>query len=82
MSIAEDREEFNNTGLRGLLQRLAKTGQPTYVLELDGGHRGQVIDAKPHLGGGAYIFSERGSPPLRYANLVEGETPTEYRLFV
>ncbi|MGH6646198.1 hypothetical protein [Aquabacterium sp.] len=82
MSIAEDREEFNNTGLRGLLQQLTKIGEPTYVLELEGGHLGQVIDAKPPLGGGAYIFIKRGSPPLRYANLVEGETPSEYRLFV
>jgi len=74
MGIIEDREEFNNTGPRGLLKRIMKEKDEAYIQILDGGWRGNEVPEKPKPGSGPYLHYRRGYPVLEYSNQSPSDT--------
>lgn len=78
MSAKDDQEDFDYSGLRGLVRRLRKTGLISYVLETEGGWRGHVVDTKPPLGTAPFLCIEPGCPVLRYENRDVNEKPTQF----
>jgi hypothetical protein len=82
MGIAEDRIELNNLGIRGMVQKLLRDKQTTYVLELQGGWRGEIVGTKPLLGTGSFLYVRPGFPVLCYQNVTLKEQPTEFRVDV
>ena len=68
MGFQEDREDFNNTGIRGLLKTLMREGDEGFIRELPGGWRGEIVTGRPPPGSGPYLHYRRGFPVLRYSN--------------
>ena len=68
MSSREDREEFNQSGLRGLLRRLMKEKDEAFVRILDGGWGGEEVSARPTPGTGAYLHYRKGYSVIQYSN--------------
>lgn len=68
MSIKEDRNEFNITGLRGLLRRTMATSSEAFIKIVDGGHRGTVLTTRPARGSGPYLHYKSGEGVFEYRN--------------
>ena len=83
MTIEEDREEFNGTGLRGMLQDLMKSGDEGFVRELPDGWRGEAASERPAPGSGPYLHYRQGYAVLRYDNEHSSDQRfSEYKVFV
>lgn len=78
MTIKDDQEDFNNSGLRGIVRRLRKTGSISYVIETEGGWNGRVVATKPKLGTEPFLCIEPGCPVLRYENRNLNEKPRQF----
>lgn len=68
MGIKEDRDEFNNTGIRDLLKTLMRESEEGFIRELPGGWSGEIVSARPKPGSGPFLHYRRGYPVLRYSN--------------
>jgi hypothetical protein len=68
MGVREDREEFNTTGLRGLLRRVMSEREEAFIKELPGGWQGELLSERPPPGSGPYLHYKRGNEVLRYSN--------------
>lgn len=68
MGIQEDRDEFNNTGIRGLLKKLMREGDEGFIRELTGSWRGEIVPDRPLPGTGPYLHYRRGFAVVRYSN--------------
>jgi hypothetical protein len=73
MGIKEDREEFNQSGLRGLLRRLMKEKDEAFVRILEGGWRGEEVAARPASGTGPYLHYRKGFAVIEYSNTSTGD---------
>jgi hypothetical protein len=83
MGINEDRDEFNSTGIRGLLRQVMRTTDEAFVRELPGGWRGEIVSERPSPGSGPYLHFRRGFPVLRYDNASpEDKSTSEFRVEV
>jgi hypothetical protein len=83
MSFLEDKEDFNSTGLRGLVQKLMKKKDEFFVVELEGGWRGEEVESRPEPGAGPYIHFRHGNGALRYSNSTPQDTAVEiYRTHI
>ncbi len=83
MSIKEDRDEFNQTGLRAILRRLMKEKDEIFIKILDGGWRGEEITMRPAPGTGPYLHYRKGYPVLEYSNVLPTDTAfKEFRVEV
>ena len=71
MGIANDRNDFNASGLRQLVKSIFLSGSPAYVLIRDGGWQGDISVAQPLPGDGAYLLVRPGFEVLRYENGLE-----------
>lgn len=78
MGITADREEFNNSGLRGIVNKLRQEGGTGYVIETDNGWRGQLVSARPSLGTSPFLYVTPGFPVMRYENRELDGQPTEF----
>ena len=79
MGIAEDREELNGSGLRGVVSQLRLGAKMGYVVITNNGWNGQIVAEKPSLGTAPFLQVTPGSPVLRYENRELSEQPTEFR---
>lgn len=68
VGIKEDREDFNNTGLRGLLKQIMKAKDESFIRILPGGWRGEEVSERPAPGSGPYLHFRRGYPVLEFSN--------------
>jgi hypothetical protein len=83
MGINEDREEFNNSGLRGLLKEIMKNKDEAFIRILDGGWRGEEVKERPAPGTGPYLHFRRGAPVLEFSNSSpDDESHKEFRVEV
>lgn len=83
MGIREDREEFNNTGLRGLLKQSMSTKEEGYIRVLEGGWRGVEVSERPAPGSGPFLHFRRGFPVMEFSNSHPGDVATkEFRVEV
>jgi len=73
MGIREDREEFNSTGLRGLIRELMSKKEEAYVRILAGGWQGEEVKSKPLPGTGPYIHYKKGEGVYEYSNAYDGD---------
>lgn len=60
MGIEEDRNEFNTTGLRGLLRKAMAASDEAFVKVLEGGHQGELVNEKPSEGSGRIFTTSAG----------------------
>ena len=74
MGVREDREEFNNTGLRGLLREVMRNKDEAFVRVLDGGWRGTEVPERPTPGSGPYLHFRRGFPVMEFSNSSAADT--------
>jgi hypothetical protein len=80
MGIAEDREDFNSTGLRGVLQKAMRERDEAFIRVLEGGWHGELLNGRPEPGSGPYLHFRRGHPVLQYSNSTPtDENVSEYR---
>lgn len=83
MSIREDREDFNQSGLRGLLRRLMTEKDEAFVRILEGGWRGEEASEKPAPGTGPYLHYRKGDAVREYSNAsITDKGFKEYRVEV
>lgn len=83
MGIKEDREEFNQSGLRGLLRRLMAEKDEAFVKILEGGWRGQEVAGRPAPGTGPYLHYRKGYAVLEYSNAsIEDRSSKTFRIEV
>lgn len=83
MGIKEDREDFNQLGLRGLLRRLMKEKDEAFVRILEGGWRGEEVAERPASGTGPYLHYRKGYAVMEYSNASTGDKTTkEFRIEV
>jgi len=83
MSIQEDRDELNNTGIRGLLHEAMRDSAEGFIRELPGGWLGEQVRSRPEPGSGPYLHFRRGFPVLRYRNeTADDKSCTEFRAFI
>jgi len=83
MSLIEDSENFNDTGLRGLLNAAMKEHSEGYIRELPGGWRGEEISQRPAPGSGHFLHYRQGHGVLRYSNEYPlDERVSEFRVVV
>ena len=81
MTTREDREEFERTGVQGLLRELMSTSDEGFVRVLSGGWRGEILTAHPAPGSGPFIHYRRGEALLLYQNSAPDDNQVqEYRL--
>lgn len=81
MGIKEDREDFNQSGLRGLLRRLMKKKDEGFVRILEGGWRGKEVPQRPAPGIGPYLHYRKGYAVMEYSNASTGDkTSKEFRI--
>jgi hypothetical protein len=80
MTIQDDREEFQKTGLVGLLNDLMRSSDQGFARVLPGGWRGELVDERPSPGSGPFIEYRRGSALMLHHNSPENQTVEEYRL--
>jgi hypothetical protein len=74
MGIREDREEFNTTGLRGLVRKLMIEKEEAYIRILAGGWQGEEVQSRPLPGSGPYIHYKKGDGVYKYTNAYDGDT--------
>ena len=79
MGIKEDQEDFNETGLRGLLRRIMKEKDEAFIKILNGGWKGVEVPEKPSPGSGPYLHYRKGYSVLEYSN--ESPTDSGYKNF-
>lgn len=77
MSIREDREEFENSGLWGPVSRLMAEADEGFVRILSNGWRGERVDARPPAGSGPYIHFRRGFALMKHFNEAADDDRTE-----
>ncbi len=83
MGIQEDREEFNKSGLRGLLRRLMAEKDEAFVKILEDGWRGQEVAERPAPGTGPYLHYRKGYAVLEYSNAsIKDRTSKAFRIEV
>lgn len=83
MSFQEDKEEFNTTGLGGLVQKLMQDKQEFFVVEMEGGWRGTEVESRPKPGTGPYIHFKSGGGAFRFSNSTPEDTASEiYRTHI
>lgn len=83
MGISEDRDDFNQSGLRGLLRRLMKEKDEAFVRVLEGGFRGEEAQEKPASGTGPYLHYRKGDAVIEYSNASIGDDASkEFRVEV
>ena len=83
MGIREDREGFNQSGLRGLLRRLMTEKDEAFVRILEGGWRGEESSERPAPGTGPYLHYKKGYAVIEYSNAsAEDEDSNEFRVEV
>lgn len=83
MGIPEDRDDFNQSGLRGLLRQLMKEKDEAFVRILDGGYRGEEAQERPAPGTGPYLHYRRGYAVLQHSNASTGDHASkEFRVEV
>jgi hypothetical protein len=83
MGIKSDREDFNTTGIRGLLKRVMRERDEGFIRELPGGWRGEVVAERPVPGSGPYLHFRRGFPVMRYSNAsLDDRASSEYQIDV
>lgn len=83
MGIKEDREDFNQSGLRGLLRRLMKEKDEAVVKILEGGWKGEEIVERPAPGTGPYLHYRKGYAVMEHLNTSIGDKTTkEFRIDV
>lgn len=81
MSIREDREELETTGVQGLLRSIIAIADEGFVRVLPGGWRGEIVSARPVPGSGPFIHFRRGEPLYLHRNAtIEDQAVEEYRL--
>jgi hypothetical protein len=68
MGIKEDREDFNQSGIRGLLRRLMKEKDEAFVRILEGGWWGKEVAERPAPGSGPYLHYRKGDAVREYSN--------------
>ncbi|MFA6147006.1 MAG: hypothetical protein WC899_02225 [bacterium] len=68
MGIKEDKEDFNETGLLGVLRKLMTERDEGFIKVLEGEWRGEVILERPALGSGPYLHYKKGSGVVKYRN--------------
>lgn len=73
MSIKDDKDEFNNTCLRGVLRKAMECSDEAFIKELPGGWRGELLTKRPPEGTGPYLHFQRGAGVLRYSNEYVGD---------
>ena len=83
MGISEDRDDFNQSGLRGLLRRLMKEKDEAFVRILEGGWRGEEAQERPAPGTGPYLHYRKGYAVIEYSNASTGDDASkEFRVEV
>ena len=83
MGIKEDREDFNQSGLRGLLRRLMEEKDEVFVRILEEGWRGEEVSERPAPGTGPYLHYRKGYVVMKYLNASTGDkTSKEFRIEV
>lgn len=83
MGVREDREEFNNSGLRGLLREVMRNKDEAFVRVLEGGWRGAEVPERPMPGSGPYLHFRRGFPVMEFSNSSAADTSSkEFRVEV
>lgn len=83
MGIKEDREDFNQSGLRGLLRQLMKEKDEAFVRILAGGWRGEEAQERPAPGTGPYLHYRKGYAVIEYSNASTGDNAfKEFRVEV
>lgn len=80
MTVREDRDEFANSGVQGLVKRLLSLGNEGYVLIAEGGWRGTIVSDRPALGQGAFVHVVPGDAPQLFANAAADERGSDYVL--
>jgi len=75
LSIQEDREEFENGGLSGVVKRLMADTDEGFVRILSNGWRGERVASRPDAGSGPYIHFRRGFALMKHFN----EAPNDDR---
>ena len=76
MSFKDDRDEFNTSGICGLLRTLMSTKDEAFIREHMGGWQGEVVPVKPPKGSGPYLHFKKGEGVVRCPN----ESPTDDRV--
>lgn len=83
MGTREDREDFNEAGLRGLLRKVMTEGDEGFIKISEGVWRGEVILECPAPGSGPYLHYKKGSGVIEYRNSSAEDTQcTNFRLEV
>ena len=83
MTIKEDREEFNTTGLRGILRQAMKAKDEAFIRVLRGEWNGEEVPSRPTPGSGPYLHYLRGYAVLQYANATPDDNSfKEYKIEV
>jgi hypothetical protein len=83
MGIREDLEDFNQSGLRGLLRRLMTEKDEAFVRILEGGWQGEEASERPAPGTGPYLHYRKGYAVIEYSNASTGdEDSKEFRIEV
>ena len=83
MGIKEDREDFNQSGLRGLMRRLMEEKDEAFVRILEGGWRGEEAAERPAPGTGPYLHYRKGYAVMKYLNASIGDkTSKDFRIEV
>ena len=77
MSIEEDQNEFNTTGVRGLLRKAITVSDEVFIKITEGGHQGEVVATRPSRGSGSYLHDKRGEGAFEYRNFNEQDTHRE-----
>lgn len=77
MGIKEDRNDFNNTGLRGVLKKVMEKQDEGFVRILERGWRGEEVPEMPAPGSGAYLHYVKGYPVLKYFNATANDQSFE-----
>lgn len=81
MSVREDRDEFENAGLNGLVKKLLTSSREAFVCILSDGWQGEEVKERPCPGTGPYLYIRPGEPVLRYSNATPADAEVqEYRL--
>ena len=73
MGIQEDRDEFNTTGLRGVLGRAMATTDEAFIKITQGGHQGELVSERPPAGSGSFLHYRRGEAVYEYRNASAGD---------
>ena len=79
MTIKEDRDDFNQSGLLGIIRKLRIEGRSGFILLEKGNWRGKLVPDRPSLISGQYLEVRPGNPAMLFRNLNDAkEIPTEF----